>query len=130
MYVVDASALVAIVIGEPERDYFLDVIKKSPGCITHVVSVIESAMAFSNRTGSNAAAMLEIMAFLKEMNITIVASDSAILVETAIARDRYGKGSGHRASLNLGDCVTYGVAKVMGMRILYKGEDFKFTDMA
>ena len=130
MYVVDASALVAVLFGEPERDAFLDLMRKSPGLVTHPVSVFEAAIAFSNRTGSAAAATLEIMAFLKEINIEVTPLDSNVLLEKAIARDRFGKGSGHSAALNLGDCVTYAVATIAGLRILYKGNDFAQTDMA
>lgn len=42
---------------------------------------------------------------------------------------RYGKGSGHAARLNFGDCLSYAVAKVRGVPLLYKEEDFALTDI-
>lgn len=130
MYCVDASALVAIVMGEPERPVFLDAIRGSTRSITPVMSVFETAMAFSTRTGSCAASALEIKSFLKEVNVEIVPIGPDALIEMAIARDRFGKGTGHPAALNFGDCITYAVAKLAGMPILYKGNDFAQTDMA
>ena len=53
-----------------------------------------------------------------------------ILPELALARDRYGKGSGHRTFLNLGDCLSYAMAKQAGVPLLYKGDDFAATDLA
>jgi ribonuclease VapC len=47
-----------------------------------------------------------------------------------VARDRYGKGTGHPARLNLGDCVSYAMAKKAGVPLLYKGNDFAQTDLA
>jgi ribonuclease VapC len=46
------------------------------------------------------------------------------------AFDRYGKGRGHPAQLNMGDCFAYACAKAHGLRLLYKGADFSRTDLA
>ena len=87
-------------------------------------------MAFSTKTGSCAAAEVEIEAFLKTLNVEIVPVGPDALLEMAIVRDRFGKGTGRPGGLNFGDCITYAVAKLAGMRILYKGNDFAQTDMA
>lgn len=129
MYV-DASALTAIVKDEPERRHFVHRIEASGKSITSAVSVFEAAMAFSTMTGSCASALREIEAFLDRSGVEIVPIERASLIEMAIARDRYGKGSGHPARLNLGDCISYGVAKAIGVPLLYKGEDFALTDLA
>jgi ribonuclease VapC len=46
------------------------------------------------------------------------------------ARERYGKGRKHRASLNFGDCLSYACAKAHGAKLLFKGDDFAHTDVA
>jgi ribonuclease VapC len=68
--------------------------------------------------------------FLSEAAIDIVPIEPA---DTAIAIDafqRYGKGRGHPARLNLADCLSYACAKRLGLGLLYKGEDFARTDLA
>lgn len=47
-----------------------------------------------------------------------------------LAFERYGKGRGHPAQLNMGDCFAYACAKAFGVGIIYKGEDFARTDLA
>jgi ribonuclease VapC len=54
--------------------------------------------------------------------------DQAVLA--AEAYKRYGKGSGHPAGLNFGDCFTYGLAKLTGEPVLFRGNDFSRTDLA
>jgi len=68
-------------------------------------------------------------AFLAANNITIEAVTST---QARIARDAYrdfGKGSGHAAQLNFGDCLTYALAKEMDEPLLFKGHDFGHTDL-
>jgi ribonuclease VapC len=129
MYI-DASALAAIVKGEPERQSFIETIKNSPGCITSAVSVFDAAIAFSLLTRNCTAAVREIDTFLTRSEIEIVPIDESALIEMALARDRYGKGTGHPAQLNLGDCISYAMAKTAGVPLLYKGNDFARTDLA
>lgn len=59
--------------------------------------------------------------------IDIGESQRAIALD---AYERYGKGSGHRAKLNMGDCFAYACAKTNGAELLYKGDDFRHTDLA
>ena len=69
-------------------------------------------------------------AFLSQGRIEIT---SIIAEDTALAMDafaRYGKGRGHRAQLNLADCLSYACAKRLGAKLLYKGDDFARTDLA
>lgn len=129
MYV-DASAISAILKNEPERRDFIGRIKRAGRCITSAVSAFEAAMALSPITGSCSSAMGEVRRFLQESRIEVVSLDNTILFELAVARDRYGKGTGHPAQLNLGDCVSYAMAKERSMPLLYKGNDFSKTDLA
>ncbi|MGE0499307.1 MAG: type II toxin-antitoxin system VapC family toxin [Rhizobiaceae bacterium] len=129
MYV-DASALCAILKNEPDRDSFISALKRDAEPFTSVVSVFETAMAITTLTGSCASASSEVIRFLEAAGIDVVPVDASHMNELALVRDRYGKGSGHPAQLNLGDCFSYAVAKSAGAAILYKGNDFAQTDLA
>jgi ribonuclease VapC len=68
--------------------------------------------------------------FIAEAGIVVV---HVTLSQASIARDAYrdfGKGSGHKASLNFGDCFAYALAKETGEPLLFKGDDFSSTDVA
>jgi ribonuclease VapC len=129
MYV-DASAMTAILKNEPERSAFIQKIKVTSDCITSAISVFEVSLALSTLTGSCTSAMSEVRRFLQESNVAVVSLDETHLLEAALARDRFGKGTGHPAQLNLGDCISYAVAKTAGVALLYKGNDFAQTDLA
>ena len=128
MYV-DASAISAILKNEPERAAFVATIKTVADPVTSVVSAFEAALALSTLTGSCSSAVSEVSRFLKTSGITLVPIEESCLIELGLARDRYGKGTGHPAQLNLGDCVSYAVAKTRGIPLLYKGNDFALTDL-
>ena len=67
--------------------------------------------------------------FLEELSVTTASIDNAIAVLAANAAEHYGKGTGHPAQLNFGDCISYAVAKHLGVPLLYKGNDFALTDI-
>ncbi len=125
----ETSAIVAVLKNEPEREEFLDRIEKSETCATSTVSAFEASIAMSGLTGSCSAGLSEVLRFLRLSKVEIQGVGPDLLPELAIARDRYGKGSGHAAKLNLGDCFSYAVAKQAGMALLYKGDDFAATDI-
>ena len=127
---VDASALVAILKGEEERDFFSRRIIDAARPITSPVSIFEAAMAFATVTGNCAAATSEVHALLDALGVLVVPVEQPVAMAAAIARDQYGKGTGHPAQLNLGDCVSYALAKQYAVRLLYKGGDFAQTDLA
>ena len=128
MYI-DASALVAILANEPERAEFLRAIAASETTTTSAVSVFETSLAISSLTGSCSSALSEVMRLIEAARIQILAIDAGLLPELCIARDRYGKGSGHPARLNMGDCFSYAIARQAGVALLYKGDDFSQTDL-
>ena len=128
MYV-DASALVAILANEPERAEFLQAIASSETVTTSVVSLFETSLAISALTGSCSSALSEVMRLVEAARIQISTIDAGLLPELCITRDRYGKGSGSPARLNMGDCFSYALAKQAGVALLYKGDDFRQTDL-
>lgn len=127
---VDASALVAILANEPERSKFLTAITSTEMRFTSVMSIFEATLAVGTLTGSTTSALGEVMRLIEAARIQVLSIDASVLPELCIARDRYGKGSGHPAALNLGDCFSYALAKQAGVPLLYKGNDFAQTDLA
>jgi ribonuclease VapC len=69
------------------------------------------------------------MEFLSAARIKVEPVDPVVAHLALEAFDRYGKGTGHPARLNLGDCFIYAHAKAAGGALLYKGQDFSKTDI-
>ena len=125
MLYVDASALVAVLLGEPDRDAILDELEQSREPITSCVSVWETAAAMHRGLKSSVDAYAQVQRFLDEVGISIIPIG---MTETRAAFEAfrlYGKGSGHRARLNMGDCFSYGCALVHARRMLFVGDDFE-----
>ncbi len=74
-------------------------------------------------------ALAELSHFITEIDPEIVAFDRDQATVAFAAFERYGKGMGTAAKLNLGDCVTYALAKISGFPLLFKGRDFSETDI-
>ena len=79
--------------------------------------------------GGSSVALAEIDNFLEAFGIQRLQWDGEVVRWCTLARDRYGKGTGHRAKLNMGDCFSYAFAKRYGLKLLYKGDDFVHTDL-
>lgn len=90
-------------------------------------SVVEAYVALQWKAGPRAA--LAVDALLKHLEIEIVAMPVEAVGAARDAFTRYGKGTGSPAGLNYGDCLTYGVAQVLGEPLLFKGNDFTRTDI-
>jgi ribonuclease VapC len=82
------------------------------------------------RHASVAEAREDVMEFLGMAGIRVVAIDQADADTALDAFSRYGKGRGHPAQLNLGDCFAYAVTRNRGVPLLFKGDDFSKTDIA
>ena len=127
MIVVETSALIAILRREPEADDFLRIISFSGPCLVVSVSVMQASMVLAGRQGSDIA-WLGLDQLILRAGIQVVPQDR-VLVD--IARDaflRFGKGR-HPAALNMGDCAAYALAKMRGLPLLFKGNDFSRTDL-
>lgn len=128
MIVVDTSALVAIAFAEPEREIFVNVIEASGKALISSVSVVEARMVVHGRRGHRAVVMLDDL--LRLPAFELVAPGPAETDAAYAAFVAYGKGSGHPAGLNFGDVFSYALAKVRGLPLLFKGDDFAQTDIA
>jgi ribonuclease VapC len=128
---VDASAIVAILTGEAEADALTDRLDGRPGCITSPIAVFEATLAICReRQSSVAEASGDVGEFLDVTGTSLVAVAAADGDTALAAFARYGKGRGHPAQLNLGDCFAYAMAKNHGLPLLFKGDDFDQTDIA
>ncbi len=127
---VDASAIVAIMTGEPEADAFSDKIDEHNDRLFCGVGAWEAAQAIARirkitlKTASNA-----VDDFADEASLRMVDIGRDEYREAISAHLRYGK-KRHPAELNMGDCFAYACAKTNGARLLYKGDDFSQTDLA
>jgi len=74
--------------------------------------------------------MLLVLQFLEQAGISLVDVRADAHLIALSAHERFGKGTGHPAQLNMGDCFSYAVAKTAGVPLLYKGRDFAQTDLA
>ena len=127
---VDASALLAILWQEAEADRLADAIEGAPYRCTSPLAIFETvAGMMRQRRIPKAAAEEHLRAVLTAARIEIVPITDEIGRAALDAFDRYGKGRGHPAQLNMGDCFAHACAKTLGLPLLYKGDDFSRTDM-
>lgn len=128
MIAADTSALVAIAFAEPEREAFSQTIQNVGRALVSTVSVVETRMVVHGRRGQRAVILLDDL--LRGPLFELVAPGTAEMDAAYAAFVAYGKGSGHPAGLNFGDVFSYALAKVRGLALLYKGNDFAQTDIA
>jgi ribonuclease VapC len=128
---VDASALVAIARGEPERLALLDRFTTFESGVWSPISCWEAVSALARSYEMPIVdAAVEIRNVASTMGLKLVEIDEGELDGALDAYRRYGKRSGHPAMLNMGDCFAYACAKTSGARLLYKDDDFRHTDLA
>lgn len=125
--IVDASAVIAILRAEPEAVVFARVIAEARSRRISAVNFVEAAVVIDGSRDPIASHRLDELISEAEIEIAVVTSDHARIAREAY-RD-FGKGSGHRAALNLGDCFAYALAKTSREPILFKGDDFNHTDL-
>ena len=122
--VVDASALVAMALAEPERSAFEAVVADAEVLLATPANLTEAGLVLVLRERRFTAA--EYHRWLDDLDIA--SSDLVGEPEALDAYLRWGKGV-HRAALNMGDCFAYALAKRLDAPLLYKGEDFPLTDV-
>ena len=125
--IVDSSALVAILGHEPERYPFLDAIRAARRAATSAATYVETAIVVDGRRDAVMSRSLDELFVELEVRIEPVTAAQAQIARQAY-RD-FGRGSGHPARLNFGDCLSYALAKDLREPLLYKGDDFVHTDI-
>ncbi|MBN9533180.1 MAG: type II toxin-antitoxin system VapC family toxin [Alphaproteobacteria bacterium] len=123
--VIDASALVAILTGEPEQDLFERAIARAATRKISPVNWFETATVLGSRSAELKNAFNRYSALTRIEIIPIDTRQAELAVQ---AQQVYGKGR-HPAKLNLGDCFAYALAKAMREPLLFKGGDFAHTDI-
>jgi ribonuclease VapC len=121
--IVDSSALVAVSLGEDDAEDFREIFEYIDDLKMSAATFLEAAIILDRRKPGS----LDRLATGLELHVVPVDAE-----QVDIARDAYrqfGKGSGHAAQLNFGDCFTYALAKVMDEPVLFKGDDFSATDV-
>jgi ribonuclease VapC len=122
----DTSAVVAILLGEPECEEFNQLLSAATRRLMSAVSVLEASMVMEGKKDEPAGHALDL--FLHRASIEVVPFDQDHLALARLAFRRYGKGR-HTAGLNFGDCAAYALAQWTGEPLLYKGKDFAVTDV-
>lgn len=124
--VVDSSVLIAILLKEPEAEYFVKQLINTNDIYISAVSIVESSMVIEYKRGEQGAK--EYDELLKIIAPTIIAFDEQQAKLARIAWQEYGKGR-HPAKLNFGDCCSYALVKYLNQPLLFKGDDFSKTDL-
>jgi ribonuclease VapC len=125
--IIDTSALVAILRDEREAKDCALAIERNPTRRVSAANFVETALVIDGSRDPIASRRFDDL--VKEARIVIEPVSEA---QARIAREAYrdfGKGSGHPAKLNFGDCFAYALAKTTGEPLLFKGDDFIHTDI-
>ena len=124
--IVDTSAIVAIILDEPDRLNFEDAVAASPSLRMSAATLIEATMVIESRGGAAGGAQLERWVAGVGIEICAVTEHTARLAQDGWRR--FGKGR-HKAALNFGDCFAYALARERDEPLLFKGDDFARTDV-
>lgn len=124
--VLDSSAIVAIHLQEPGYERLIDLMDGAQIVVVGIPTVLETTMVLTARLKRDALPI--VYEFLRRLRAEVVPFNEQHLDAAVIAYIRFGRGR-HPAALNFGDCMSYAVASVAGMPLLFTGEDFKRTDI-
>ena len=125
--IVDTSALIAILRAEQDASQIAQAIERAQSRRISAANYLEAAVVIDGSRDPIASRRFDELVQTAELRIEPVTHDQA-----RIARDAYrdfGKGSGHKAGLNFGDCFAYALAKSASEALLFKGDDFGHTDI-
>jgi ribonuclease VapC len=123
--IVDTSAVVAVLLGEPQSDRIVDVLLDRPAAMS--AATLAELGIVVGRLAPQQARRLDALLAEWEMEIAPFTAAQAVLARDAY-RD-FGRGSGHPARLNLGDCFAYALAAERRDELLFVGDDFSRTDL-
>jgi ribonuclease VapC len=124
--VIDSSAIIAILLAEPEDDAFTDAIERDGTRLFSAVSFFQTSIVIETRRGPEGLARLDL--FVSEAELEIVPFTLHDARAARRAYRQFGKGR-HAAGLNFGDCVSYALSNETGEPLLFKGSDFGQTDV-
>ncbi len=125
--VIDTSALIAILLGEPEANAIAAAIARDNNRMLSAFTFLEASVVIEARKGESGGRELDLLLHHIQAEMISMNPEQAEVARKAW-RD-YGKGR-HPAVLNIGDCCAYSLAKVSGEPLLFKGDDFSKTDIS
>ena len=125
--IIDTSALIAILRNEAEAEQFADAIASADGPAISAATYLETAVVIDSQKDPVASRQLDLLLEAAGILIEPVTAAQAQIARAAY-RD-FGKGSGHPAQLNFGDCFSYALATDKRKALLFKGQDFSLTDL-
>ncbi len=128
MYV-DPSAILAILLEEAEAPGFRERLASASDRLISVVGKVEAALSLGQKIENYEVARQSVSRFCDDARIAVLPVLPDVYDEVLKAYQRYGKGTGHPAKLNFGDCFSYAFAKLHEQPLLFKGEDFSKTDL-
>jgi ribonuclease VapC len=123
--VIDTSALVAIILGEPTAEVLGPLVLQSEALMS-APNLLEAHMVLRKFLGDDVNSV--IASCIADLGVTVIAFGDGHAAEACRAFDLYGKGR-HPSALNFGDCMAYALAKVSGQSLLFTGADFAGTDI-
>jgi ribonuclease VapC len=126
---VDTSVFIAIIANEPEAPALAMALQRQPGFTSPLV-VLETVMRASSLLGLPVGATQALVdELLSESGVSVMSITADMGAAAVDAFERFGKGRGHAAQLNLADCMVYACARRSNMPLLFKGDDFSKTDI-
>ena len=124
--VIDTSALIAILLGEPDAEAFAMAIATDPKRLLSAFSALEVGIVIEAKKGEPGGRELDLLLHRSQIEIVAMNPEQAELAR--IAWRTFGKGR-HPAGLNIGDCCSYALSKSSDEPLLFKGNDFSKTDL-
>ena len=125
--IVDTSALIAVLRQEPDADLYVNALATATEPLISAANFLESAIVVDANRDPVLSGRFEDLVATADITVEPVTAGHAQIARQAY-RD-FGKGSGHQAALNFGDCFAYALARATGDSLLYKGDDFAHTDV-
>lgn len=125
--IVDSSALIAILTGEPYAEALNDVLSAAALPVLSVANYLEAAIVLDRHPSPGPGEKLDRYLAAGTVELAAVTESQARIARSAYRN--FGKGSGHPAALNFGDCFAYALAVERDEPLLYKGDDFSHTDL-
>jgi ribonuclease VapC len=124
--VIDTSALIAVLLGEPGAPSIAQAIEAASPRLLSAASLLEASIVIESRKGEAGGRELDLLLYRGEIEVVPVDQDQAEVARAAWRR--FGKGR-HPAALNYGDCFAYALASTRRLPLLFSGNDFSRTDI-
>jgi ribonuclease VapC len=124
--VLDTSALLALLLDEPEAEVFRVAVEDDATRLVSAATLLETALVIEARKGEAGGRELDLL--IHKAEVVVVPVDAEHVSEARRAYRRFGKGR-HAAGLNVGDVFAYALARASGEPLLFKGDDFTKTDI-